>query len=136
MMMKIKNEIEISSESEEYLKLLDDYERLDEFDELLSLDSLRLKGETFFHLYPVRDTLRQGKTTGYIQMLESRVVIYNADKKKIKFESRRLHDRIDLHVPAKISIFKDLSTMIEVAGDIVVELSQSIHVYYPLRGIF
>jgi len=121
--MITKRKIKISQDSEKYIKELEGYE---EVDNLASI----LYGKTIFHIYPKRDTLTNaGHSRGFVDAIESKVVIYNSqENKKIKYESKRLHDEVASNVPIRTRIFKDLSTMLIIECPIYVELNQNINI--------
>lgn len=70
-----------------------------------------IKSTCVVHMYPYKDTILEcGATEGYINAYNCILHIYDVDNKTV-FKTI-WHDEIDISVPCRIRIFKDLSTMI------------------------
>lgn len=104
--MNVKIELPIHNESIEYLNLLE----LDKYKELNKLPQ-NIKGRCVIHIYPYEDT-NDGSDCGkgFIDAFNCELHIYDEDNKSV-FKTKG-HDEINVRVPCKVRIFKDLSTML------------------------
>ncbi len=104
--MNVKIELPIHNESVEYLELLalDDYEQINELPE-------NIEGRCVIHMYPYEDTNNGTEGgNGFIDAFNCELHIYDEENKTV-FKTKR-HDQIDVKVPCKVRVFKDLSTML------------------------
>jgi len=104
-MPTIKQEIEITQQSEDYIK-----EVLSWYTETTKQPK-PFKGRTIIHIYPKEDTIEpNGNLKGFIDTFMSNVHIYNTvDKTVYKINNK---DNVEVNVPCQVKIFKDLSTII------------------------
>ena len=117
-------DILLSKESEEIIREAFSQYQLRELEQL----SIELKGVTIFHVYPVEDTIQEGKPLlGFRPYLLFDVHIYNNDTRSKYVISKR--DGIDFtNLAMKVRVFKDSSVMFYTEKQIKVVNFQCIEV--------
>ena len=119
----IQDEIELHSDSVEYMKILDTYKEVEDVPEYFQ--------SPIVHLYAKEDTCdSSGSVNGYTDALFFECKAYDTVKKTV-YTSKQLHDAIDFYevVPSQVKIFKDGSTLVKFNGDVKLGFLQAINTY-------
>lgn len=125
----MKIEVPHGKESEKYIK--DTFAMYTYSDERVPN---HINGLCIIHMYPKEDTMINGsdELTGYTDAYSCDVRIYDV-KNRICYNADYT-DAIDIDVPCKVKVFKDLSTMIEIRGGVDIVNGHAMSIYK--RGDF
>ena len=117
----MKIEIPISKVSEQYIK--DTLSRYIEIEDMPK----QITGRCIFHMYPYQDTTDEnGGLVGYQDAILFNLHIYDIDNMTVWKTSNK--DSLDIDVPCKTRIFKDLSTMVVIDGGVKLHSFQAFEV--------
>ena len=102
----MKIEVQLSAKSQEHIDFL-----IKAYKEVYECPK-QINGRTLIHIYPKSDTINDndGHSSGFYDAINCEVHIYNTDNMTV-FKTKH-HDQIELEVPCRTRIFKDLSTML------------------------
>ena len=119
----VQDEIELHSNSVEYIKILDSYKEVKEAPEYFK--------SPIVHLYAKKDTYDSaGSLEGYTDALFFECKVYDTVD-KIVYTSECLHDSLEFFevVPTQVKIFKDGSTLVKFSCDVKLKFLQGINTY-------
>jgi len=117
----MKIEIQTSQISEQYIK-----DTFSQYTEVYQMPKL-IKGRCIFHMYPYQDTTNEdGSLVGYNDAMLFNLHIYDIENMNVWKTSNK--DSLDIDVPCKIRIFKDLSTMVVIDGGVELHSFQAFEV--------
>lgn len=101
----MKLEIPNSEESEKYIEEV--FGRYTEIEDA----PLEIHGRCVIHIYPTEDTQKDnGELDGFCDAYNCRLDIYDVINKTVY--KTYSHDEVNIRIPSRVRIFKDLSTMI------------------------
>lgn len=85
-----------------------------------------VKGICIVHMQPLQDTVSDNwNIYGFIDSYNCEIKIFDY-KKKLFYVSQTLHDEIDIQVPCKLRVFKDLSTMLIIRFPVRIKYARTV----------